>query len=96
MIKSGYVSFSKNTEPTLLTGQGVREFDSAIIFDRPFRRTPTIAVALQRMDVINKANTRILVKTSAVTTTGFTLTLRTWGNTQIWSAGASWIAYADQ
>ena len=95
IIRSGSHTFSKDTHPTMANGRNVREFSQPILFDQPFRRRPTLVVALQRMDVINQANARLLVKTSAVSTTGFTLTLRTWGDTQIWTAGASWIAYGE-
>ena len=54
-----------------------------------------VVISLNRIDGGNNANLRILISTDTVNPTGFELLASTWWDTQIFSVGVSWIAYAS-
>lgn len=68
------------------TNQGTAEFG-----DR-FQQAPRVWAALSELDVGNGANLRIRSITSDVTATGMTWNLDSWGDTVLYSAGASYLA----
>lgn len=57
-----------------------------------FTATPTILVALAKLDVQRDWNTRVEVKHSGESANGFTITLSCWGDTQLYYTDINWIA----
>lgn len=64
-----------------------------IIFKRAYHAAPTVVVWLSVLDFGNKANWRIKTFATYITTTGFTIHIDTWGDTKLFGAMASWVAY---
>lgn len=64
-----------------------------IKFDKPYTTAPKIVVWLKELDVANNANCRIGASASDITTTGFKLTIKTWADTTLYKATATWIAH---
>ncbi|XP_052720303.1 uncharacterized protein LOC128191957 [Crassostrea angulata] len=63
-----------------------------IDFRSPFSGTPTLTYGLYALDVSNGANTRVDTVVTNLSRTGFQLTLRTWADTELFAAFASWMA----
>jgi hypothetical protein len=65
-----------------------------INFTRPFSDGgPHVVVWLNTLDLDSADNARVHAYASNVDPTGFTAHIDTWGNTQLFSAAISWIAY---
>ncbi|KAF7919663.1 hypothetical protein BELL_0349g00030 [Botrytis elliptica] len=61
-------------------------------FSKEFESPPIVMLSLTGVDIGNEANSRVKVYTSEVTSHGFTVHADSWGNTKLYSCGASWIA----
>lgn len=75
-------------------GSGVRAISKKICFAKAFSHVPSVSVSFNELDVVNNANLRITLWTSAVNKKCFVLNFKTWSNTHIWSINASWVAHA--
>ena len=73
-------------------GEGDREVRLPIIFLTPFSTLPQVIVALTGLDSAQDFNLRLNILAEDVTVTGFTLVARTWSDTHIARASASWQA----
>ncbi|RDB18504.1 hypothetical protein Hypma_000219 [Hypsizygus marmoreus] len=62
-------------------------------FPKAFGAPPTVIVWLNELDLNEKHNWRVKATVSDVTSTGFIMHLDTWGDTIMYSATATWIAY---
>ncbi|KAI5789759.1 hypothetical protein DFH27DRAFT_486288 [Peziza echinospora] len=80
-----------------LEDHGWREYrletTKQVKFDRAYGGIPTVAVWLNSIDMNNWRNQRVHVTATDITPEGFTLNIKTWGNSILHSAGASWFAY---
>jgi len=74
------------------SGQGPREKRAPVAFAEAFRAPPSVFVALDMWDFDRAANLRADIRAEAVTATGFEIVFRTWGDTRIARARASWQA----
>lgn len=103
-IESGKAIAHHNEYPKLRTADpngGERgAVNQRIDFDKPFREAPQVMVALSFIDhvIASKPNTkvnnlRIRATVVDVDRIGFNYSIVTWGNTDIWRADLSWIAY---
>jgi len=64
-------------------------------FGKTFQKAPLLLVAFNGFDIDHKANLRLRALKSNLTTTGFTWNLDAWGDTVLYSAGASYLAVQD-
>ncbi|KAG8845810.1 hypothetical protein FRB96_002269 [Tulasnella sp. 330] len=64
-------------------------------FGKTFQKNPLVLTALNWLDIGNTANLRIRALKSNITATGFTWNLDSWGDTTLFSAGASYLAVQD-
>ncbi|KAG8871490.1 hypothetical protein FRB97_008619 [Tulasnella sp. 331] len=64
-------------------------------FGKTFQKTPLVLTAFNWLDIDNNANLRIRALKSDITTSGFTWNLDSWGDTTLYSAGASYLAVQD-
>ncbi|KAF7888117.1 uncharacterized protein EAF02_002658 [Botrytis sinoallii] len=64
----------------------------SISFSKEFESPPIVMLSLTGVDTGNEANSRVQVYASEVTSKGFTVHADSWGNTKLYSCGASWIA----
>lgn len=74
------------------TQQGTREKRVRVTFEHPFAEPPSVQVSLSMWDVDYSTNVRADLEAEKVTKKGFEIVFRTWGNTRIARARASWMA----
>lgn len=77
------------------TGEGSRERRKRVTFSEPFRSKPSVQVALSLWDMDNRANVRADIAAENVTTNGFDLVFRTWGDTRIARVRMGWTAIGE-
>lgn len=93
-IQSGADRQSKDDpEWELHKGYGPRSHTVTVKFPEEFAVPPTVVVALKSFDIHEGHNVRIEVRATRVEHNQFRLTYRTWANTYVHEAQASWIAY---
>ncbi len=69
-----------------------RIFERFIRFDQRYSTKPVVQVALVGFDIDNSRNARISVSAEHVSLDGFSVQIRTWLNTRMWSVEVSWLA----
>ncbi|MGV8987581.1 MAG: H-type lectin domain-containing protein [Cypionkella sp.] len=74
------------------TGQGDRESRHAITFKQPFIEWPTVMVGISMWDIDREHTSRADITAEKVTSSGFELVFRTWGDTRIARVRADWTA----
>ncbi|WP_245155608.1 H-type lectin domain-containing protein [Paracoccus ravus] len=74
------------------TGHGPRLERSEVRFDEPFAEPPAVHLSLVMWDIAVNANQRVDLRATDVTTEGFVVEFRTWGDTRVARARASWMA----
>ncbi|WP_101065721.1 H-type lectin domain-containing protein [Roseovarius salinarum] len=74
------------------TGEGPRERRRAVTFSEPFRDVPSVHCALSMWDMHYAVNARVDVAAENVTTSGFDVVFRTWGDTRVARVRISWLA----
>jgi hypothetical protein len=77
---------------TLHSGSGERTFTATVKFNSPFRVPPQVSLAISGQDVGIEKNIRLQVIAKNITVDGFELTYRTWFDTVVFSAWATWTA----
>jgi len=92
-IQFGYAS---TTNLTIVPSQEqYSEYVGSVNFQRPFRLPPKVAIFLNDFDLTKGAVPRIAATVSKITTSGFYLKVESWKQTQIHSAGVTWIAHSS-
>ncbi|XP_013400203.1 uncharacterized protein LOC106166258 [Lingula anatina] len=61
-------------------------------FNQRFRKTPVVMTAISAFDIWRRANSRLTVYPSSISTHGFNMNMKTWGNTHLYRVSVSWIA----
>ncbi|ARO14071.1 ATP synthase subunits region ORF 7 [Ketogulonicigenium robustum] len=74
------------------TGRGEREVRKKITFSEPFSATPAVQTHFMMWDISNGSISRIDLNAVDVTPKGFTIVVRTWGDTRIARVRISWQA----
>lgn len=64
-----------------------------IKFKRAYNNPPMVVVWLSQLNMDRKRNWRVRAYATDITTAGFTVHADTWGDSLLYSAGVSWIAY---
>lgn len=77
------------------TGKGPREVRSQVAFSQPFKTIPVIMAHLSMFDMDEASNQRADLSHGAVTTKGFELIFRTWGDSRIARVRADWTAIGE-
>lgn len=73
-------------EPQIRTSRSIR-------FVRPYDVAPVVVVWLNSLDLYRQNEWRLRASASDISSTGFTLHIDSFGDTILFGAGASWIAY---
>ena len=76
-------------------GEGQRERRKRLSFSEPFVSEPVVQVGISMWDVHNEAPMRADVFTREITTDGFDLVFRTWGDTRVARIRVSWTAIGE-
>jgi hypothetical protein len=92
-VQTGTFTASESTPNyTLAAGSGDRTVSIDVKFDKPFAGKPQIVLGVTTVDAAKEGNLRYDVKADAVTASGFTLQLKTWSDTKIFTLGGTWLA----
>jgi len=95
MIWMSNVSADKNSPGWQLhEGEGMRIFPLTVTFAKEMPSKPAVIVSLTHIDASDDYNLRVQVEVDNATTTGWNGRFVTWGDSQIFGLGASWIAIA--
>ena len=81
-----------DTGGDMWSGEGPRERRVDVTFAEPFRSMPTVHLSLQMFDMDHKHNQRFDLDADQITEEGFSIVFRTWSDTRIARARASWMA----
>ena len=73
-------------------GEGDREVVVDILFQTPFLKTPAILLNVVGIDSAHDQNLRYVVNATNITSKGFSIQFKTWGDTHIARASVSWQA----
>lgn len=77
------------------TGSGPRELRQAVAFSGGFHGVPVVQATLSLLDIDQRTNQRVDLSTTEVTSKGFTLVFRTWGDTRVARVRADWLAIGE-
>lgn len=77
------------------SGTGPRERRLPVRFSEPFRGEPAVMVGISMWDLDQKTNQRADIAAEEVTTEGFQIVFRTWGDTRVARIRASWTAIGE-
>lgn len=94
-IEAGVVAVDRWSNPAfdpMSSGQGERVFDVDVPLRGAWTSPPLVLANLSLVDADQATNLRLQVLVVSVGTTSFKLRFRTWADTRIWSAGATWFA----
>ena len=78
---------------TMWTGEGPRELRRIVEFSTTYRQPPVVHAALSMWDMDQKANGRMDLSVDMVTTEGFVIVFRTWGDTRVARVRADWLSF---
>ncbi|KAG0641499.1 hypothetical protein HOY80DRAFT_721599 [Tuber brumale] len=67
------------------------ETSNIITFAKPFVAPPRLPLGLNSLDIRNDTNIRVVATASEITKESFKARISTWGDTTLYSAGASWL-----
>jgi len=77
------------------TGSGPRKMRIAIRFSEPFLTPPTVTVSMSMWDIAGESNQRADIMAENVTTEGFDILFRTWGDTRVARVRTDWLAIGE-
>jgi hypothetical protein len=93
ILQGSRVMFSDFADGGLMwTGTGPRESRHVVQFREAFSAVPAVIVGLAMWDLDSQTNPRADLLAETVTTTGFDLVFRTWGDTRVARVRADWTA----
>lgn len=93
ILQGSRVLFSDFADDGVMwTGQGPRESRHVVAFKDAFAAPPSVLVGLSMWDMDHKTNSRADISAENVTTDGFHLVFRTWGDTRVARVRADWTA----
>ncbi|WP_254695985.1 H-type lectin domain-containing protein [Palleronia sp. THAF1] len=81
-----------DTDGEMWTGSGPRQVSTRITFNNAFAGPPAVNVSISMWDVGRSANLRAEILAQNISSDGFDMVFRTWGDSQIARIGADWIA----
>ena len=95
-VLSGTWSASTDTKSyTLNANTGDRTVTIQVNFLKPFENKPDVVVGISSIDVDKSTAVKYSVKPISVSRDGFTVQVKTWGDTKIYSVTGFWVAHAE-
>ena len=95
-IQSGVWSVSPSlADYSLDTNNGERSMIIEIRFKNPFRQKPNIFISVSQIDSDKETNVRYNVEAISVSRDGFTLKVKTWADSKIFSLSGYWLAVVN-
>ncbi|WP_417700867.1 H-type lectin domain-containing protein [Pseudophaeobacter sp.] len=80
---------------SMWTGEGARERRMQVPFKQTYRRVPTVHVSMSLWDMDTSAAIRAELVAENITTSGFDMVFRTWGDSRVARVRAAWMAIGD-
>jgi len=80
------------TDGEMWAGKGDRACRVSVTFSEPFNHAPSVMVTLEMFDMDQRTNQRAETVVENITKTGCDIVFKTWGDTKVARARASWIA----
>ena len=80
---------------TLHENTGERVFTVEVNFLKPFDDKPDVVVGVSAIDAVSGSNLRYSLKAKSVSRDGFTVEVKTWGDSKILSIGGFWVAHSN-
>ena len=80
---------------TLHENTGERVFTVEVNFLKPFENKPDVVVGISAIDAVSGTNLRYSLKAKSVSRDGFTVEVKTWGDSKILSISGFWVAHAE-
>ncbi len=74
------------------TGHGARESRHIVTFQEKFASVPVVMVSMSMWDMDQKTNSRADISSEEITSEGFHLVFKTWGDTRVARIRADWLA----
>ena len=89
--------FSKSGDPaySLDTNTGDRSNTIEVSFAKPYDVKPKVIVSVTRLDADKGVNVRYNVEVLSVSRDGFTVKIKTWADSKIFSISGYWLAYTE-
>ncbi|MFK5998096.1 MAG: H-type lectin domain-containing protein [Rhodobacterales bacterium] len=81
-----------DTGGEMWVGKGDRDCRVPIVFSEAFNHAPSVMVTLEMFDMDQRTNQRAETVVENVTRTGCDIVFKTWGDTKVARARASWMA----
>lgn len=69
-----------------------RIFRFAVAFSAPFQAAPVVHLGLTGFDIDQRDTSRLKLRATGITRTGFTAEIETWEGTRIYAVAFSWLA----
>ncbi|NUM61209.1 MAG: H-type lectin domain-containing protein [Ignavibacteriaceae bacterium] len=80
---------------TLHENTGERKFTVEVNFLKPFENKPEVICGITMIDVDKNTAVKYAVKPLSISRDGFTVEVKTWGDTKIGSIGGFWLAHTN-
>jgi hypothetical protein len=95
-VLSGTWGASTDTKSyTLNANSGERIITIQVNFLKPFENKPDVVVGMSSIDVDKSTAVKYSVRPISVSRDGFTVEVKTWGDTKIYSITGFWVAHAE-
>lgn len=75
------------------TGERVTTLE--VSFPKPYEVKPKVIVSVSQMDADKGSNTRFNVEVLSISRDGFTIKVKTWADSKVFSIGGYWLAYTE-
>ena len=95
VLSGGWGGNSETKYYTLHENKGERVFTVEVNFLKPFEDKPDVVVGISAIDAVSGTNLRYSVSSKSVSRDGFTVELKTWGDSKILSVSGFWVAHAE-
>lgn len=77
------------------TNTGERAMTIEVDFKNPFEVKPKVMLSVSQLDADKAFNSRYNVEVISVSRDGFTVKIRTWSDSKIYSISGYWLAYTE-
>jgi hypothetical protein len=95
VLSGGWGGNQETKYYTLHENTGERVFTVEVNFLKPFENKPDVVVGVSAIDAVSGTNLRYSLKAKSVSRDGFTVEVKTWGDSKILSIGGFWVAHAE-
>lgn len=95
-VQSGTWSITPATSGyTLDKGTGERTMTIDIDFNKPFDTKPNVVLSVTQIDADKDFNQRFNIEAMSISRDGFTIKIRTWADSKVYSISGFWVAHTN-